>query len=124
MFQVRVAPGSSFGFVEFERHEDAANAIAKMEGFDIGGNHVRLSWGNHKSRPSQQGGDNGGYGGGRGGFDGGGGGFGGGRGEDPPVNPDNMSVFVGNLKKDGSTTMQDLKEAFVSAGCKFSDIVQ
>lgn len=44
--------------------------------------------------------------------------------EDPPVDPDNTSVFVGNLPKDGAVSSQDLTEAFVSAGCKFADIVE
>lgn len=46
--QVRISPGSAFGFVEFERHQDAARAISSMEGFGVGGNQMRLSWGNHK----------------------------------------------------------------------------
>ena len=38
-----------FGFVEFERHQDAVRAIASMEGFGVGGNQMRLTWGNHKT---------------------------------------------------------------------------
>ncbi|CAN0549751.1 unnamed protein product, partial [Laminaria digitata] len=46
---VRITPGSVFGFVEFERHQDAVRAIASMEGFGVGGNQMRLTWGNHKT---------------------------------------------------------------------------
>ncbi|CAN0309971.1 unnamed protein product [Hapterophycus canaliculatus] len=45
---VRITPGSAFGFVQFEHHKDAARAISSMEGFNLGGNQIRLSWGNHK----------------------------------------------------------------------------
>lgn len=46
---MRITPGSVFGFVEFERHQDAVRAIASMEGFGVGGNQMRLTWGNHKT---------------------------------------------------------------------------
>ena len=49
---------------------------------------------------------------------------GGGMQEEPPVDPDNTNVFVGNLPKDGAVSSQDLTEAFVSGGCKFADIVE
>lgn len=48
-----------------------------------------------------------------------------GRTDDVPVDPDNTNVFVGNLpKSEGEVTVQDLKEAFVSAGSKIADIVE
>lgn len=41
------------------------------------------------------------------------------------MDPANTSVFVGNLPKtEGSVTVQDLREAFVSAGCRVADIVE
>lgn len=48
-----------------------------------------------------------------------------GRNDDGPVDPDNTNVFIGNLpKSEGEVTVQDLKEAFVSAGSKIADIVE
>ena len=41
------------------------------------------------------------------------------------MDPENRNVFIGNLPKtEGSVTVQDLREAFVSAGCKVVDIVE
>lgn len=41
------------------------------------------------------------------------------------MDPENTNVFVGNLPKaDGGVTVQDLREAFVFAGCKVADIVE
>lgn len=40
------------------------------------------------------------------------------------MDPDNVNVFVCNLSKEAGITAQDLTEAFVSAGCKFADIVE
>ena len=47
--KVRINPGNGFGFVEFQRHQDAARAISSMEGFSIGGNQMRLTWGNQRA---------------------------------------------------------------------------
>lgn len=47
--KVRITPGNSFGFVEFQRHQDAARAISSMEGFSIAGNQMRLTWGNQRA---------------------------------------------------------------------------
>ena len=45
--------------------------------------------------------------------------------DDGHVDPDNTNVFVGNLPKaGGQVTVQDLREAFVSAGSKVADIVE
>lgn len=57
------------------------------------------------------------FGDGRGGL-----GFGGG--SEPPVDPNNTNLFVGNLPKDGSVTKQDIREAFVTSGSKVADIVE
>ncbi|CAN0194872.1 unnamed protein product, partial [Phaeothamnion confervicola] len=37
--------------------------------------------------------------------------------------PNNTTVFVGNLKKDAPPTVPDVREAFVTAGCRLADIV-
>jgi hypothetical protein len=42
---------SKFGFAQFQRHEDAARAIEAMNGMDLRGNSMRLSW-----KKSQEGG--------------------------------------------------------------------
>lgn len=76
-----------------------------------------MSSGPHFGRGAGGGGGGPGFGG-RGG---GGGGFGG---ESPPVNPNNTSVFVGSLPRDGSITLQDMREAFVTAGARVADIVE
>lgn len=49
---------------------------------------------------------------------------GGGGGDEAAVDPDNTNLFVGNLSKDGSVTMQEMREAFVTAGARVSDIVE
>lgn len=42
---VKIPPGKGCGFIRFDRREDAEAAIAGMQGFQIGGSRVRLSWG-------------------------------------------------------------------------------
>ncbi|RCK57382.1 Negative growth regulatory protein NGR1 [Candida viswanathii] len=43
--QVKIPPGKNCGFVKYSTREEAEEAIAAMQGFIIGGNRVRLSWG-------------------------------------------------------------------------------
>lgn len=43
--QIKIPPGKNCGFVKYTNREDAEEAIASMQGFIIGGNRVRLSWG-------------------------------------------------------------------------------
>ncbi|EGW31816.1 uncharacterized protein SPAPADRAFT_56576 [Spathaspora passalidarum NRRL Y-27907] len=43
--QVKIPPGKNCGFVKYTTREEAEEAIAAMQGFIIGGNRVRLSWG-------------------------------------------------------------------------------
>ena len=66
-----------FAFVEYENDGDAAKAIEKFNGFELGGRALRVNAA--EDRPRRSGGGGGGYGGGGGGGYGGGGG-GGGRG--------------------------------------------
>ncbi len=42
---VKIPPGKGCGFIRFDKREDAEAAIAGMQGFQIGGSRVRLSWG-------------------------------------------------------------------------------
>src|SRR6202022_1805216 len=68
-----------FAFVEFENDEDAAKAIEKFNGYELGGRALRVNAA--EDRPRRSGGGGGGYGGGGGGgYGGGGGGYGGGGG--------------------------------------------
>lgn len=46
--QVKIPPGKNCGFIKYSTRAQAETAIATMQGFIIGGNRVRLSWG----RPS------------------------------------------------------------------------
>ncbi|ODV79368.1 RNA-binding domain-containing protein, partial [Suhomyces tanzawaensis NRRL Y-17324] len=43
--QVKIPPGKNCGFIKYSTREEAEEAIAAMQGFIIGGNRVRLSWG-------------------------------------------------------------------------------
>ena len=57
--QVKIPPGKNCGFVKYSNREEAEEAIAAMQGFVIGGNRVRLSWGrvsvsNKKYQQQQQ----------------------------------------------------------------------
>src|SRR5438270_7544984 len=68
-----------FAFVEYENDGDAAKAIEKFNGFELGGRALRVNAA--EDRPRRSGGGGGGYGGGGGGgYGGGGGGYGGGGG--------------------------------------------
>src|SRR5688572_3994645 len=79
-----------FGFVEFASDEDAAKAIEKFNGYELGGRALRVNPAEDRPRTGggggggyRPGGGGGGYGGGGGGGDyggGGGGGYGGGGG--------------------------------------------
>src|SRR5437879_3200055 len=77
-----------FAFVEFENDEDAAKAIEKFNGYELGGRALRVNAAEDRPRRSggggggYGGGGGGGYGGGGGGYGGGGGGYGGGGGGD------------------------------------------
>ncbi|GMN64194.1 hypothetical protein TIFTF001_033271 [Ficus carica] len=66
-----------FGFVSFASNESAESAMSTMDGQELQGRAIRVSYANE--RPPRGGGGGGGYGGGGGGFGGGGGGgYGGG----------------------------------------------
>ncbi|KAK6459727.1 negative growth regulatory protein [Scheffersomyces xylosifermentans] len=56
--QVKIPPGKNCGFIKYSTREEAEEAIAAMQGFIIGGNRVRLSWGrvsmNNKKFQQQQ----------------------------------------------------------------------
>lgn len=56
--QVKIPPGKNCGFIKYSSREEAEEAIAAMQGFIIGGNRVRLSWGrvsmNNKKYQQQQ----------------------------------------------------------------------
>ncbi|KAK6460422.1 negative growth regulatory protein [Scheffersomyces coipomensis] len=56
--QVKIPPGKNCGFIKYSSREEAEEAIASMQGFIIGGNRVRLSWGkvsmNNKKFQHQQ----------------------------------------------------------------------
>lgn len=43
--QIKIPPGKNCGFVKYTTREEAENAIASVQGYVIGGNRVRLSWG-------------------------------------------------------------------------------
>ncbi len=57
---VRIPPGKSCGFVHFLRKDDANKAIERLQGFQLAGTKIRLSWGkpsiNEKRRVSTAGG--------------------------------------------------------------------
>jgi RNA recognition motif-containing protein len=69
-----------FAFVEFTSDEDAAKAIEKFNGYELGGRALRVNQAEDRPRGGGGGGGRGGYGGGGGGGygGGGGGGYGGG----------------------------------------------
>lgn len=48
IIQVKIPLNKGCGFIKFEKREDAEASISSMQGFQIGGNRIRLSWG----RPS------------------------------------------------------------------------
>ncbi|KIY46817.1 RNA-binding domain-containing protein, partial [Fistulina hepatica ATCC 64428] len=50
---VKVPVGKHCGFVQFVRKADAENAIARMQGFQIGGSRIRLSWGRSQYKAAQ-----------------------------------------------------------------------
>lgn len=56
--QVKIPPGKNCGFIKYSTRVEAEDAIAAMQGFIIGGNRVRLSWGrvslNNKKYQQQQ----------------------------------------------------------------------
>ncbi|CUM66967.1 uncharacterized protein PRCAT00004654001 [Priceomyces carsonii] len=57
--QIKIPPGKNCGFIKYSNREEAEEAIAAMQGFIIGGNRVRLSWGrvsvnNRKYQQQQQ----------------------------------------------------------------------
>ncbi|KAK3187936.1 hypothetical protein Dsin_027529 [Dipteronia sinensis] len=62
-----------FGFVTFSSEDSASTAMSSMDGQELNGRNIRVSYANE--RPS--GPRSGGYGGGGGGYSGGGGGYGG-----------------------------------------------
>lgn len=56
--QIKIPPGKNCGFVKYSTREEAERTIGAMQGFIIGGNRVRLSWGrvsmNNKKYQRQQ----------------------------------------------------------------------
>lgn len=56
--QVKIPPGKNCGFIKYSTREEAEEAISAMQGFIIGGNRIRLSWGrvsmNNKKYQQQQ----------------------------------------------------------------------
>lgn len=56
--QVKIPPGKNCGFIKYSTREEAEEAISAMQGFIIGGNRIRLSWGrvsmNNKKYHQQQ----------------------------------------------------------------------
>ncbi|CAN3365012.1 protein Nam8p [Diutina catenulata] len=56
--QVKIPAGKNCGFIKYSTREEAEEAIGRMQGFIIGGNRVRLSWGrvsmNNKKFQHQQ----------------------------------------------------------------------
>jgi cold-inducible RNA-binding protein len=66
-----------FGFVEFEKADDAQRAIASLDGQQVDGRTINVNVARERERTPRFGGDSGGGGGSR---DGGGGGYGGGGG--------------------------------------------
>src|SRR5512134_1209053 len=71
-----------FAFVEYANDEDAAKAIEKFNGYQMGGRALRVNAAEDRPRGAGGGGGGRGFGGGGGGRGGGGGGGGGGRGGD------------------------------------------
>ena len=45
ILQIKIPPGKNCGFVKYATREEAEETISAMQGFIIGGNRVRLSWG-------------------------------------------------------------------------------
>ncbi|MGZ5448638.1 MAG: RNA recognition motif domain-containing protein [Thermoanaerobaculia bacterium] len=70
-----------FAFVEYANDEDAAKAIEKFNGYQMGGRALRVNAAEDRPRGAGGGGGRGGGGGGRGFGGGGGGGYGGGGGD-------------------------------------------
>lgn len=109
----RVNPGASFGFVDFEKPEDAAHTLASMDGVEIKGYNVRLHWAQERGDQRENG-------------------AGSARKEEreerrpPPVpaDPDNCTVFVGNLPKPGGFSDERLHEVLVTLGVKAEEIKQ
>lgn len=69
-----------FAFVEYENDADAAAAIERFNGYQLGGRALRVNPAEDRPRTGGGGGGRGGFGGGGGGRPGGGGGYGGGGG--------------------------------------------
>ncbi|AEY94805.1 FAAR151Wp [Eremothecium gossypii FDAG1] len=55
ILSVKVPPGRGCGFVRFENRMDAEAAIQGMQGFIVGGNAIRLSWGRTHSHSGSSG---------------------------------------------------------------------
>ena len=54
VMEVKIYRKGSYGFVQFERHEDAVRAIVNMNGGNLGGRALKCSWGRHQARPSKR----------------------------------------------------------------------
>ncbi len=67
-----------FGFVEMASQAEGENAIAQLNGKEVGGRELKVNEAKPQESRGGGGGGRGGYGGGRGGNRGGGGGYGGG----------------------------------------------
>ena len=52
VMEVKIYRKGSYGFVQFERHEDAVRAIVNMNGGNLGGRALKCSWGRHQARSS------------------------------------------------------------------------
>lgn len=50
VMEVKIYRKGSYGFVQFERHEDAVRAIVNMNGGNLGGRALKCSWGRHQVR--------------------------------------------------------------------------
>ena len=50
VMEVKIYRKGSYGFVQFERHEDAVRAIVNMNGGNLGGRALKCSWGRHQAR--------------------------------------------------------------------------
>ncbi len=50
VLEVKIYRKGSYGFVQFERHEDAVRAIVNMNGGMVSGRALKCSWGRHQAR--------------------------------------------------------------------------
>ncbi|KAK9825460.1 hypothetical protein WJX81_004884 [Elliptochloris bilobata] len=55
VLEVKIYRKGSYGFVQFERHEDAVRAIVNMNGGNLGGRALKCSWGRHQARHNEVG---------------------------------------------------------------------